>query len=273
MLYRAYVDESSDNPQTNFTVGGFVGTADSWKELEPKWLAAIPPGISYFHATDCFGGRKLFRGITMQHRVQLLDTLIDLILSVDAKLLKYRIDVEAYRAFAPKLRQNDFGTNQYAAPLSFLVQTACRDYITSRHPFTPYPEKTDDLCEFFLEDGHWRPSAQRAIQEARTFYLDAWWNNRVGPDAYGKMAPEVNGAAPVIPLLQVADFGAFLANKVLTDAPDGPIPWRPYYEKICAARRICFQLETISAKALKKFYAIHSAIKLEAEGIDVWDEV
>ena len=61
MLFRSYFDDSSDTDDLILGVGGFVGQDSVWDQLEPKWLASLPEGIEYFHATDCFSGNGQFQ--------------------------------------------------------------------------------------------------------------------------------------------------------------------------------------------------------------------
>jgi hypothetical protein len=56
MLFRSYFDDSEEDTIRLFGVGGFVGPDGVWDSLQNKWLAALPEGISFFHATDCFSG-------------------------------------------------------------------------------------------------------------------------------------------------------------------------------------------------------------------------
>lgn len=84
-MYRAYLDESEEG--AIFAVGGFVGTDDQWNCLEGPWCAALPKGITYFHATDCFGGRGKFRDVPIAVRSALLDQLIQLIIDANIRLI------------------------------------------------------------------------------------------------------------------------------------------------------------------------------------------
>jgi len=87
MIFRTYIDESADQPETVFTIGGFVGPDEEWKNLEPKWLDAVPKKVGYFHATDCFGGHEKFKGMPMADRILVLNRLTDLIVASDIKLI------------------------------------------------------------------------------------------------------------------------------------------------------------------------------------------
>ena len=67
-MFRAYLDESSEKQDAVFAVGGFVGNEREWVALQSLWLSALPQGVEYFHATDCFGGREQFRGMDILRR-------------------------------------------------------------------------------------------------------------------------------------------------------------------------------------------------------------
>ena len=64
-----------------FAVGGFAGRQEEWLALEPLWPDALPKGIDYFHATDCFGRHGQFTDMDIPDRMALLDRLTDLIAS------------------------------------------------------------------------------------------------------------------------------------------------------------------------------------------------
>jgi hypothetical protein len=78
MLFRAYVDDSTEEKVRIFTVGGFVGADDAWENLEPEWPKLLPAGISHFHATDCFTGNREFKGMSRANRESLLDSVLAL---------------------------------------------------------------------------------------------------------------------------------------------------------------------------------------------------
>lgn len=264
MLFKAYFDESANQPETVFAVGGFVGPEQAWTELEPKWLEAIPSEVGYFHATDCFGGRNAFRGFSLDKRRDLLSKLTELTVGADIHLVAAGIDVEAYKEFAPKLKQNEFGGNKYVAPFSFAIELACKDYMNLDNP---EPVLTEDVCDFYIEDGPWKAGAEIAVQDLKKFPHDRWWRDRIGVDRYGTKL------LSVIPLLQVADFGVFLAEKIFTHAEGGPIPWRPYYERLTGARKV-YGLTRIDQKSLDNFYGMYQVTKLdEAQIDDLWNTV
>lgn len=86
-MFRAYIDESAESGHAVFAVGGFAGREEEWIALEPLWLDALPKGIDYFHATDCFGRRGQFVDMDIPDRIALLDRLTDLVLHRNIKLV------------------------------------------------------------------------------------------------------------------------------------------------------------------------------------------
>ena len=217
MLYRAYLDESDVQPI--FAVGGFVGKAAVWDSLEPKWLASLPNGIPYFHATDCFGGHYLFEGMDIPQRVELLDKLTDLILDHEIFLVAGTILIPTYKELAPKRLANEFGGNQYSSAFEFAIELACHSMDNS-----PFPRDLGEQCAFAMERNQYTPSAQRKFLDLQKDEA-LWWRNRIGTDTYGTKT-----GSGAIPLLQVADLGAFLAAKAVAKAPQAKIQWLPIFK-------------------------------------------
>ena len=107
--FRSYLDESANTSNEHYVVGGFVGEADVWMHLEPLWLECLPPGITTFHATDCFSGNNDFEDVSIANRVELLHKITDLIAGHEVRLIGCGLDAKKYRKLAPKRRNNDFG--------------------------------------------------------------------------------------------------------------------------------------------------------------------
>jgi hypothetical protein len=256
LFFRTYLDESEDRETLTYVVGGFVGKATVWEELQPKWLAALPPNISYFHTTDCFRGDGEFSSMGIPERERILDSLTDLIAGHDIKLVAGTLDVTTYGKFAPKLKENNFGGNKYTAPLEFAIKLACESMDNS-----PLPVEIEEQCAFFMERNEYSPSAARKIAQLQKNTM-LWWRNRIGTDSYGTKT-----GTGAIPLLQVADLGAYLSAKIAARAPQSRIPWWPYLDKLQKANRV-FQIEQCDKASLELMFAIYGSMEKE-----IWDEI
>jgi hypothetical protein len=263
-MFRAYLDESADTGNAVFAVGGFAGRAEEWIALEPMWLDALPEGIRYFHATDCFSRGGQFKDIDIPERVALLGRLTDLVLQRDIRLVAGVMDVPAYQAISPKPLQNEFLGNKYAGAFGAPVECACQ---LMNKPGEPMPHEVDDICAFFIEENEYTPSAFRMLENIRNDKI-LWWRKRVG-----SMTAGTKSGPNAISMLQVADLGAFLAAKRVAQAPDGKIPWTKYYEKLEKGRRI-FQIIHVNERSIKLMKGLDETLRREREeGKDYWDEV
>jgi hypothetical protein len=270
MVATAYLDESENREAGLFGVGGFVGPDDAWMELEPKWLAALPRGIDYFHATDCFVGQNQFRrceGLDIPERLDLLNRLTDLLCETDVRLICYGIDVPAYMGHAPKPKMNEFLINRYVAPFEWAVQTSCRDYLPMP-PGYPSDMTSDDKCNVVFEQSDYLATAIRAAAGMR-ISPHLWWANRIAKVTHGTKT-----GSTAIPLLQVADLGAFLGMKVLSAAPDGRIPWTPFYEKLVAANRVFGRPGKIDERSMNLLRGLQEESRRQEEkGTSYWDDL
>ena len=262
-MFCAYLDESSEKQDAVFAVGGFVGDEREWVALQSPWLNALPHGVEYFHATDCFGGREQFRGVDILKRTELLDKLTDLILERTIWLVAGVIDVPAYSEFSPKALDNDFLVNRYAAPFGAPVEYSCQ---AMNRPNEPFPHDVGDVCDFFIEESKYSPSARRTLDNMRSDSV-LWWRKRIGSLTVGSKR-----GSECVPLLQVGDLGAFLAAKKVANAPDGRIGWSKYYDKLLTGRRI-FKIVHVDKQSMEKLHGLHEDLKREeAEGRNPWED-
>lgn len=250
MLFRAYVDDSTEDVKRIFTIGGFNGTDDTWIDLEPVWLDFLTglslKGISYFHATDCFAGANEFEGLFSSEREQILDGVLSLIITHKLILIGHGVDENAYRQYSPKPKRNEFGTNRYVAAFAGAIQAACE----SANPRYAIDGKAENICDFYVENSEYKLTAAEAVQKIKKDFI-LWYHQVVGNDTYGDKKGK-----HAIPLLQIADFGAFLANKHLTKAPDGRIPWGKYYDALSKARLV-WPIVKYSDNCLKILHDVH----------------
>ena len=184
-VFRAYIDETANTEDTFFIVGGFVGHDDAWRSLEPKWLAALPPYLDYFHATDCFSGGGQFKEnhIDIPERIQLLDALTDLVAEHDIRLIACRLPTTRFMALSPKKITNDFWRNRFVGLFPDVVRMACQYAIGSVSPPDP-PKTTDHICHIWWEENQYTVGAVEFITEARKNPA-FWWNIVLGTHAYG----------------------------------------------------------------------------------------
>lgn len=68
MLLKAFFDETGIHDGSPITgIGGFVGTADAWDQLEPKWSAVLAEfadkGVMWFHMSEAVAQRGQFARI------------------------------------------------------------------------------------------------------------------------------------------------------------------------------------------------------------------
>jgi hypothetical protein len=248
-VFRAYIDESANTEDTFFIVGGFVAHHTVWESLEPKWLEALPSYLQYFHTTDCFSGKNQFDGIDILDRMKLLDRLTDIVAAHDVGLIVCRLPTKAYKAVAPK-RRNEFWVNRYVALFPDVVRIACQYAIGPVSPPT-LPSRTEHICHFWWEENEYTASAANFLNTARRDPM-LWWKIALGTHTYGT---KQDGPGK-INLLQVADFGAFFGGKKAMESPQGKISWLPYYEKLEKAGRI-LQTVIVTEDELKKFYGDH----------------
>jgi hypothetical protein len=175
-MFRAYLDESAEKGNAVFAVGGFAGRDEEWTAIEGPWLDALPTGVDYFHATDCFGGHGQFKGVSIADRTALLDHLTDLILERELFLVAGVIDVPASKLVSPRHLENGFLGNKYAAAFGVPVDCTCQ---LQNKPDNPFPEKGGELCEFFIEENEYCASAQRALFSMKRDPR-IWWRERIG---------------------------------------------------------------------------------------------
>lgn len=176
-------------------------------------------------------------------------------------LIGYGVDAKTYRKFAPKAKQNEFLGNKYAASFGGAVQLACE---SMGNPPTPdniwtILEQGEqwEQCAFFIESNDYSPSAQRTIENMR-LCRELWFRDRIGKDTYG-----TKSGPGEIPLLQVADLGAFLAAKYVSKSPEGKISWKGYYEKLKTAGRVC-RLVHADDHSLNALHQTYVELKQEA---------
>jgi hypothetical protein len=272
-LFRAYLDESEEHTAGLYVVGGFVAKGVEWDSIQKAWLRCLPERISCFHATDCFSGNNEFEPvyIDIPQRVALLDKLTDILVAHNVHLVGYGIDRRSYENVAPRKKQNEFLGNKYAAPLGGVIELACKAMGNLPTPTSIWKILDDgetwEQCSFFLEQNEYSKSAAKVFESMRVC-RELWFRNRIGGDKYGPKT-----GADAIPLLQVADLGAFLVSRHRGNAAEGRISWRPYYDKLMRAGRI-FPSVVADDYSVKALHKLHEELKKEAaEGKHNLDDI
>jgi hypothetical protein len=178
------------------------------------------------------------------------------------------IDAITFRKYAPKSFANDFLGNKYSAPFGGVIELAC-------HAMGNLPGPSDILengdtgeqCSFFVESNEYSSSAERTLSSMRRS-PGLWYRNRIGKAVYGMKSGPAS-----IPLLQVADLGAFLAAKYISKSPEGRISWQAYFEKLKAAGRF-YQTMLADEYSLGVLNKTHEELKKEAaEGTTLWNDI
>ena len=243
-----YLDGSEDTDATIFGVGGFVGDVEEWGHLQPMWVAALPQGVDYFHATDCFSGNGQFKGIDIPERIKLLDTLTELIVSHNVTLICHGIDEAAYYRYASSKNKIDsFGQNKYGSCFGSAIGYACES-------MGPQQVEVEHGCSFVIEKDEYEATAKREFIQL-SMVPAVWFRDQIATQTYG-----TKKGKDKVPLLQVADLGVFLGLKSLSRCRPGRIDWRPYYRKLKSTGHV-FCCRKDGKRRLKMMYSTLQELK------------
>jgi len=89
------------------TIAGVLAPRINWNALWIEWDKALAEeGIAVFHATECEGAQKVFRGWDRSRTEALQRRLIDIIVEPahDVMLYSTILDIGAYRVLQPRVR-------------------------------------------------------------------------------------------------------------------------------------------------------------------------
>jgi hypothetical protein len=75
-----------------------------------------------------------------------------------------------------------------------------------------------------------------------------------------------------IPLLQVADLGAFLAAKKISGSSEGKISWKGYFEKLKSAGRY-YRTMLADKYSLDVLYKTHAELTEDPENFGPFDDL
>lgn len=207
MAIRFYGDESEDKEEKVHAIGGFIGFAEDWDELQERWIARVKPtGVGAYHMTDCECGHGEFseqKGWKKRDRDQLTIDLIELICQHNVFMIGTGVLLDDYRQIGPLNDEGEkLGHDKWHLVFQNILQEAA-NRVGDKAP----PEET---IAFFFDWKEKRGAADNIFshtqQEAR---LKAW-RHRLGTIKFGHKEFDVPGS---IPLLQVADIAAVETRK------------------------------------------------------------
>ena len=105
VLFRGYIDESCDSKQNVFALSCILDKGSDWIEFERKWKLHIAaknrdlkragrPPISRYHASDCSGCRKEFKGWTRDERDKFVLGLFQVFRQVPTFTVVYDVQID-----------------------------------------------------------------------------------------------------------------------------------------------------------------------------------
>ena len=132
-IYTGYFDESGDEHQESFVLGGLVLDADSVRDFDVAWSEAISDlprknGELYFHTTDFVSGNDVYR----ERWKGRYDDKLRLLTNLAGAIAKF-----SYQTFSVVLNMGDFSRIdsflQYAEAIGHPYAIACRIGYTQMH--------------------------------------------------------------------------------------------------------------------------------------------
>jgi hypothetical protein len=202
---RGYFDESQDKQEKVHAIGGFVGTANEWEELQEKWIARVKPtGVKAFHFADCeepgHGDFSDKKGWKIEDRKQLIKDVIQILCSHKVLMLGCGVILDDYK----KVRSGQLGKDRW----HFAFQAVL---LEAAHQLDRFPP--EETVAFFFDWRNKRGEAERIFKEfQRTEKLEV--RERLGAITFGHKEFDTPGS---IPLLQVGDVAAFEVRKALAN--------------------------------------------------------
>jgi len=250
MAIRAYFDESEDKDHKVHAIGGFIGRADDWQELETRWMERlIPTGVRAFHLIDCENGYREFsesKGWTKEARFGLIRELIDLILEYEIYLIGCGVLLEPYEKMAPLDNHNaKVGGDKWLLPFQEVLQEAA-----SQAEALPINEQVAFFFDF-KETHQFRASALFA--ETQSDERLGLWRQRLGTITFGHKEFERPGS---IPLLQIADIAAVETRKAIGNPITHPhLSTRRSLQRFVDKNRVA-RIAYLDGDMLRKIHAL-----------------
>jgi hypothetical protein len=200
-----FADESHDSGRAHvISLAGLLAPRSDWTRVWRAWTAELAAeGIEVFHATECEGAQREFRGWSRTRLEAFQRRLIDVVVDPTNGIITYSTSLElrAYTALRPRLRAflkfppglsiNGPVDDPYFILFQQLIEMTARDEYVSDLP----PEET---VGFTFDRHHLAPRA-KAVSEAMWRFRD------FGPRIRGTGFMDKRQVVP----LQVADLLAY----------------------------------------------------------------
>jgi hypothetical protein len=253
MAIRFYGDESEDRDEKVLAIGGFIGLADAWNELQEKWIARVKPtGVTAYHMIDCECGWGEFsesKGWTKPDRDKLTIDLINLIIQHDVFMLGFAVLVDDYKQIAPVNDEGDhFGRDKWHLAFQGIVQEAA-NRVGDGVP----PEET---IAFVFDWKQKQGAAEWLFEHTQNEVRLKSWRHRLGTLAFGHKEFEVRESEP---LLQVADIAAVETRKALGSPIARPeLPERKSLTKLKQAGKV-WSMKYLNRPILEVMYEMKRA--------------
>jgi hypothetical protein len=241
---RGYFDESQDKQEKVHAIGGFVGPADEWEELQDKWIARVKPtGVKAFHFADCeepgYGEFSVKKGWKIEDRKQLIKDIIQILCSQKVLMLGCGIILDDYK----KVQNGQQGKDRW----HFAFQAVL---LEAAHQIDEFPR--EETVAFFFDWRNKRGEAEGIFKEfQRTEKLEV--RDRLGTITFGHKEFDTPGS---IPLLPVGDVAAFEIRKAIANPITHPhLGERKSLLKLKGAKRIGLVLR-YEGKVLRKIWKL-----------------
>jgi hypothetical protein len=160
VVLTVYADESQNSDQSIFALAGILGSTSQWESLFKAWVAET--GGAEFHAADCEGGYKAYRGVPHDERHRHHRQLTGLL--AESGLIGWGVvvDIRAAREAFPESRPDQ---SYYSALLRVLkcfgekadlcIPRDNLEFIFDRHPETEH--NSGLMYKYVMMDRTWGP--------------------------------------------------------------------------------------------------------------------
>ncbi len=226
MAIRFYGDESEDKTEKVHAIGGFIGFAEEWDEVQEKWIARVKPtGVSAYHMTDCECGYGEFsdkNGWKKKDRDQLTIDLIEIISKHNIFLIGEGVLLDDYRCLPPVDDEREMlGHDKWHMVFQGILQDAAIAVGEAAPP--------EETVAFFFDWKEKQGAAQNLFDYTQKEQRLQIWRHRLGTLTFGHKEFDVPGS---LPLLQIADIAAVETRKAIGN----PITHPHLNERKCFAR-------------------------------------